>query len=139
MFRIKDPAQLNDSINNTLLNRLGIKVSEIGEDFISAKMPVGPHVHQPMGYLHGGASLALAESVGSIASYLMVDPLKFSVFGLAINANHLKSKRSGVVTAIARPIHIGNTTHVWEIKVIDEKDDLISIVRLTNKIVNARR
>jgi len=138
MFRTKDPDQINAALKNTLMEHLSIKVSEIGDDFICAEMPVGPNVHQPMGFLHGGATIALAESLGSMASFLLIDPKKHNVFGLEINANHIRSKREGVVTAKATPIHIGSTTHVWEIKIVDEKEKLISIVRMTNIVVNAK-
>lgn len=139
MFRTKDPDQINAALKNTLMEHLSIKVSEIGNDYICAVMPVGPKVHQPMGFLHGGATLALAESLGSMASFLLIDPEKFNVFGLEVNANHIKSKRSGVVTAKATPIHIGSTTHVWDIKIVDEEGQLISIIRMTNMLVNARK
>lgn len=139
MFRTKNQDQINAALKNTLMEHLSIKVSEIGDNFICAEMPVGPTVHQPMGYLHGGATLALAESIGSMASFLLIDPEKFSVFGLEVNANHIRSKKEGIVTAKATPIHIGSTTHVWDIKIVDEKEKLISIVRMTNIVVNAKK
>jgi len=129
-----DPALIQKVLENTMMDHLDIEIDEIGEDFISATMPVGPKTHQPMGYLHGGASLALAESIGSMASYLLIDSEKFNVFGLEINANHIKSKKEGIVTAIARPVHLGKQTHIWDIRMVDEKQNLISIARLTNII-----
>ena len=139
MFRETDLDQLNGFVKNTLLEHLSIKVSKISDDFIEATMPVTAKTHQPMGYLHGGATLALAESIGSLASFLIADPKKYHVFGLEINANHIKSKKDGELIARATPIHIGTRTHIWDIKVRDEKGDLISVVRLTNMVVDARK
>lgn len=139
MFRSIDLDQLNKFSKNTLLEHLSIRISEIGDDYVEARMPVTPQTHQPMGFLHGGATLALAESVGSFASFLVVDPEKYHVFGLEINANHLKSKKDGELIARAKPIHLGSRTQVWDIKVKDENEDLIAIVRLTNMIVDARK
>lgn len=116
---------------NTLMETLKIKVTDIGDNYVVAKMPVTPAVHQPDGILHGGASVALAESVGSIATHLFVDTDKFFVRGLEISANHLKSIKEGFVTAIAKPIHQGRTTQLWEIKIMDEADNLISLCKLT--------
>ncbi len=121
----------NTVIKNTLMETLSIKVTEIGDDYVVAQMPVNPTVHQPDGILHGGASVALAESVGSIASHLFIDTDKFNVRGLEISANHLKAKRDGVVTATAKPIHKGRTTHLWEIRITDETNNLISLCKLT--------
>jgi uncharacterized protein (TIGR00369 family) len=98
-------------------------------------MPVNSKVHQPIGLLHGGASVALAESVGSFASALSVDLDKFEVRGIEISANHLKSIKEGIVTATARPIHKGKTTHLWEIRIVDEQQNLISLCKLTNIIL----
>jgi uncharacterized protein (TIGR00369 family) len=121
----------NKMLPNTLMETLAIKVTEIGVDFVVAKMPVTPAVHQPDGILHGGASVALAESVGSIATHLFVDTEKYFVRGLEISANHLKSIKEGVVTATAKPIHRGRTTHLWEIRIEDEFNNLISLCKLT--------
>lgn len=139
MFRTKDTEEINRFSKNTLLDHLAISFTEIGDDFVCASMPVNSSTHQPMGFLHGGASLALAESVGSVASFLLIDPTKYHVFGIEINANHIKSKKEGYVKATARPIHIGNRTHIWDISIRDEEEELISIVRLTNMIVDARK
>jgi uncharacterized protein (TIGR00369 family) len=125
----------NKFSKNTLMETLSIKYIDAGEDFITAKMPVNPSVHQPMGLLHGGASVALAESVGSAASHIFIDTDKFMVKGLEISANHLKSKRDGEVFATARIVHKGRTTHLWEIKVVDENNQLISLCKMTNIVL----
>ncbi len=121
----------NRMLPNTLMETLSIKVTDIGDNFVVAKMPVIPAVHQPDGILHGGASVALAESVGSIATHLFVDTDKFFVRGLEISANHLKSIKEGFVTATAKPIHQGRTTQLWEIKITDDANNLISLCKLT--------
>jgi len=121
----------NKILPNTLMETLSIKVTEIGDNFVVAKMPVTPAVHQPDGILHGGASVALAESVGSIATYLFVDTDNYIVRGLEISANHLKSIKEGFVTATAKPIHLGRTTQLWEIKITDDANNLISLCKLT--------
>jgi 1,4-dihydroxy-2-naphthoyl-CoA hydrolase len=120
---------------NTLMETLNIEYIEVGEDYLVAKMPVNPKVHQPMGLLHGGATVALAESVGSAASLLFIDTDKFEVRGIEISANHLKSKREGVVYATAKIIHKGKTIHLWQIKITDEEDNLISLCKLTNIVL----
>ncbi|MFA7446194.1 MAG: PaaI family thioesterase [Flavobacteriaceae bacterium] len=120
---------------NTLMETLEIEFIEAGEDYLKAKMPVNPRVHQPMGLLHGGASVALAESVGSAASLMFIDVEKFEVRGIEISANHLKSKREGTVFATAKIIHRGKTIHLWEIKITDENDNLISLCKLTNIVL----
>ena len=122
-------------VKNTLMETLGIVYTEVGEDFLVAQMPVNSKVHQPAGLLHGGASVALAESVGSFASHLFIDNDKFEIRGIEISANHLKSIKEGMVTATARPIHKGRTTHLWEIKITDKDDNLISLCKLTNIIL----
>ncbi len=124
---------------NTLMQTLEIEYIDAGEDFLTAKMPVNPRVHQPMGLLHGGASVALAESVGSAASLMFVDPEKFEVRGIEISANHLKSKREGVVYATAKIIHKGRSIHLWEIRIVDEDDALISLCKLTNMVLPRRK
>ena len=130
--------QLKQYSNNTLMQTLNIEYTDVGDDFLTAKMPVNPSVHQPMGLLHGGASVALAESVGSAASMLFTDLEKFEVRGIEISANHLKSKKSGEVTATARIIHKGSKVHLWEIKITDENHQLISLCKLTNIILPKR-
>lgn len=130
--------QINNVFKNTLMEHLGIQIDQIGDDFITATMPVGPKTHQPLGYLHGGATLALAESLGSMASFLLIDQQNQNIFGLEINANHIRSKRDGIVKAVAKPIHLGSQTHIWDIRIEDEDKKLISIIRLTN-IVTTRK
>ncbi|MFD1851191.1 hotdog fold thioesterase [Oceanobacillus bengalensis] len=120
---------------NTLLHSLGIKVISLDKEAVVLTMPVDGRTHQPVGYLHGGASVALAETAASIAASLHVDLEKNNVFGMEINANHIKSKRDGIVTATATPHHIGKTTHVWEIKITDEADNLVCISRCTVGVV----
>ena len=120
---------------NTLMETLEIEFIDAGEDFLVAKMPVNSRVHQPMGLLHGGASVALAESVGSAASILYINPEEEEVRGIEISANHLKSKREGIVFGTARIIHKGRTIHLWEIKVTDEAGNLISLCKLTNMVL----
>ena len=124
---------------NTLMQTLEIAFTDAGEDFLVATMPVNPRVHQPMGLLHGGASVALAESVGSAASIMFINPAEEEVRGIEISANHLKSKREGLVTATARIIHKGRTVHLWEIKITDEEGSLISLCKLTNMVLQKRQ
>jgi len=121
---------------NTLGEHIGMQFSEIGEDYLKATMPVDHRTHQPYGLLHGGASAALAETLGSVSSALVIDQEKFICVGIEINANHIQSARDGFVTAITRPLHLGATTHVWDIKIYDDKEKLICISRLTLAILN---
>lgn len=130
---------LNRISENTLMRTLKIEYIDAGIDFLTATMPVNPNVHQPMGLLHGGASVALAESVGSAASMLFIDNDKMEVRGIEISANHVKSKRDGIVTATARIIHKGRSLHLWEIKIVDENDNLISLCKLTNMVIPKRK
>lgn len=122
---------LNNQRKNTLAETIAIEFEEIGENYLKASMPVSPVVHQPYGLLHGGASAALAETVGSVASWMCIDPQKQICVGMEINCNHIKSKKSGMVTALARPLHIGATSHVWDIRIEDENNKLICVSRLT--------
>jgi len=128
----------NSFADKTLMGTLEIEYIDAGEDFLTAKMPVNERVHQPMGLLHGGATVALAESVGSAASLLLVDFDKFEVRGIEISANHLKSKRSGTVFCTAKIIHKGRSLHLWEIRIVDENDQLISLCKLTNMVLSRR-
>ena len=116
---------------NTLMETLDIEFTEVGDDYLVAKMPVTPKVHQPDGVLHGGASVALAESVGSFASYVFLNTEEFFVRGIEISANHIKSISEGFVYAKASYIHKGRTTQLWSIRISDENDNLISLVKLT--------
>ncbi|WP_126971305.1 hotdog fold thioesterase [Gynurincola endophyticus] len=130
-----------DAINalgkNTIGELIGIRFTEIGDDYLKATMPVDHRTKQPYGLLHGGASCVLAETLGSVAAALTVDDKQFKCVGLDINANHLRSATSGYVTGITKPIHIGRTTQVWEIKITDERDKLICISRLTVAVIKA--
>jgi 1,4-dihydroxy-2-naphthoyl-CoA hydrolase len=128
--------QLREHSHQTLAETIGIRVTEIGPDFLRATMPVTPRTHQPMGVLHGGASVALAETVGSLAANLCVDQTLYACMGQEINANHLRPVASGVVTATARPYHIGKRSHVWSIEIRDEQDRLVCISRLTMAVVD---
>lgn len=123
------------NLEGTLFETLGIEVLEGQKDKVVLSMPVSPTVHQPMGYLHGGASVALAESAASMGGFLNVDPEKYTVFGIEINANHIKSKRDGTIYAYATPRHVGRTTMVWEIEIKDENDRLICLSRCTIGVV----
>jgi uncharacterized protein (TIGR00369 family) len=119
----------------TLLDTLGIEIVEASKERVVATMPVGPKVHQPFGLLHGGASVALAETVASTAGWMNIDSSKETVVGLEINANHLRGKRDGVVTAVATPIHVGRRTQVWEIRISDEYGKAVCISRCTLAVV----
>lgn len=123
---------------NTLGEHLGMQFTEIGDDFIRGTMPVDHRTHQPYGLLHGGASVALAETLGSVGAALTVDHEKFMCVGLEINANHVRSVRSGVVTGTAKPIHIGATTQVWDIRITDERDKLVCVSRLTVAVLKRK-
>jgi 1,4-dihydroxy-2-naphthoyl-CoA hydrolase len=126
---------INDLRTNTLMETLNIEYSDVGEDFLVARMPVSSKVLQPDGILHGGATLALAESVGSPVSLLVIDRQKFNVRGLQLSANHLRSVKSGFVIATASFIHRGSTTHLIEIRIEDEGGNLVSLCKLTNIIL----
>ncbi len=121
----------NDIRKGTLMETLDIEYIDVGENFLIAKMPVTPKVHQPDGVLHGGASVALAESVGSAASYVFLDGQSYFVRGIEIAANHVRSIKEGFVFARATIIHKGRTTQLWEIRITDEEDRLISLCKLT--------
>lgn len=132
-------ALCNKLSKNTLMETLEIEYIDAGEDFLTAQMPVNSRVHQPMGLLHGGASVALAESVGSAASIMYVNPELQEVRGIEISANHLKSKREGMVYATARIIHKGRSIHLWEIRIVDEENNLISLCKLSNMVLPRRK
>ncbi|XOD66898.1 MAG: PaaI family thioesterase [Flavobacteriales bacterium Tduv] len=127
--------RLNEMNDNTLMKTLNITYTKVGPDFLSAQMPVESRVHQPMGLLHGGATVALAESVGSMLSAQTINHEKFHVFGLEIAANHIRSKKDGIIFAIASLIHKGKTTHFVQIEVCDEEGNLISQCKMTNIII----
>jgi len=130
---------LNDLGKNTMVNFLGIRITKIGHDFLEATMPVNERTKQPMGLLHGGANVVLAETLGSIASSLVIDSKKQYCVGLEINANHLKSVKEGLVKGITRPIHIGKKTQVWEIKIFSEKEELTCISRITMAVMDRKQ
>ncbi|MDD5151779.1 MAG: PaaI family thioesterase [Flavobacterium sp.] len=129
----------NQISKNTLMHTLNIEYIDAGPDFLVAKMPVNSAVHQPMGLLHGGASVALAESVGSAASMLYINSELSEVRGIEISANHLKAKRNGIVYGTARIVHKGKSIHLWEIRITDENDNLISLCKLTNMVLPKRK
>ena len=123
---------------NTMGDHLGIRFSELGENFLKATMPVDERTKQPYGLLHGGASVALAETLGSIGAALVIDPELFICVGQEINANHLRGVKGGLVTGITTPIHMGASSHVWEIKIYDEAEKLVCISRITVAILKKR-
>jgi len=129
-------ANFNNTREGSVLNVLDIKLVEAEKDRVVATMPIGPNHRQPVGYLHGGISVVLAESLASLGSVLNIDADKQMAFGLEINANHLRPKRNGMLTGVAVPITRGRTTHVWDIKITDENDKLICISRCTVAIVD---
>jgi 1,4-dihydroxy-2-naphthoyl-CoA hydrolase len=131
-IRIEDLHPLG---KGTMGEYIGIEWTEIGPDFLKAKMPVDHRTIQPYGLLHGGASVTLAETIGSVASALVIDQNQFICVGLEINANHIRSARKGFVIGTATPLHLGKTTHVWDIKIRDEEEKLICVSRLTVAII----
>lgn len=133
-----DLAALNARSAGTMVATLGIELTEVGDDFLRGTMPVDERSKQPFGLLHGGASVALAETLGSMAGWLCRPDDGAMVVGLEINANHLRATREGVVTGTARPLHLGQSTQVWEIRIEDERARLVCISRLTLAVVSAR-
>ena len=130
-----DLERLNANLKNTIGEVLDIRFEAVDEDSLTASMPVDARTHQPYGLLHGGASVVLAETVGSTASYLCIDSGKYYCVGLEVNANHLRGVKSGIVTGTARALHIGRSTQVWEIRIEDEGQRLVCISRLTLAVV----
>jgi 1,4-dihydroxy-2-naphthoyl-CoA hydrolase len=137
--KVKILQNCNDISKNTLMETLEIEFIDVGKDFLKAKMPVNSRIHQPMGLLHGGASVALAESVGSAASMLFVDSENQEIRGIEISANHLRSKKEGTVFATARILHQGKTIHLWEIKIEDEDGKLICLCKLSNIVLSKNK
>ncbi len=127
--------ELNGAAVGTMAGHLGIVFSEIGPDFIRATMPVDGRTRQPYGLLHGGASVALAETLGSTGAVMCVEKAGFQCVGQEINANHVRSARGGQVTGTARPVHLGGRSHVWAIEIVNDGQDLICISRITIAIV----
>jgi len=130
--------RLNGWSANTMMETLGIRITEVGDDWLRGTMPVDHRTHQPYGLLHGGASVVLAETLGSTAAMLTLDPSQEVAVGLDINANHVRGVRSGEVIGTARVIHIGRTTQVWEIRIETEAGELVCISRLTMAVIPAR-
>lgn len=126
-------------LEDTILGVLGIEITEMTKERAVATMPVNAATHQPFGLLHGGASVVLAETIASMATWNLIDQEKEMTVGLEINANHIRGKQDGVVTAIATPLHQGRTTMVWDIKIVDEDDKLICVSRCTMAIVQKNR
>jgi len=131
LFKSVTPETLNELSRNTMSECIGIEITEVGEDYLKGKMPVDSRTKQPFGILHGGASVTLAETLGSIAGVLSLDSEKEFCVGLDINANHVRSVHDGYVYGTARPVHIGTKTQVWEIRIENEEGNLVSISRLT--------
>lgn len=127
---------LNGLVKNTMVDFLGIQFTTIGADYLEATMPVNEKTKQPYGLLHGGANMVLAETLGSIGSSLLVDPETQYCVGLEINANHLKAVKSGMVTGVTKPLHVGKKTHVWEVKIFSEDDKLTCISRITLAVLD---
>lgn len=130
-----DLAALNAHASNTLVSNLGIVVTAAGDDWLRGTMPVDARTVQPYGILHGGASVALAETLGSMAGNLCVDTTKEMVVGLEINANHVRAMRGGVVTGTARALHVGRSTQLWEIRIENDEGKLVCVSRLTLAVV----
>jgi 1,4-dihydroxy-2-naphthoyl-CoA hydrolase len=134
-FKEFTPAMLNDRPKNHIGALLGIEFTEVGEDYVCATMPVDERTHQPAGILHGGASVVLAETLGSIASYMCINPEKYIAVGLEVNANHIRPVSSGLVKGICKPLHLGGKTQVWEIKMYNDKGKMNCVSRLTVAIL----
>ncbi len=129
------PEMLNNRPSNHIGALLGITFTEVGEDFLCATMPVDERTHQPAGILHGGASVVLAETLGSVAAYMCIDSEKWMAVGVEVNANHLRPVSKGYVKGICKPLHLGHKTHVWEIKMYNERGKMNCVSRLTVAIV----
>ncbi|OJJ16259.1 thioesterase [marine bacterium AO1-C] len=125
------PEILNQGSKNHMVGHVGIEITEVGKDYLCGKMPVDKRTHQPMGLLHGGASVVLAETLGSIGATLAVDTTKYFCVGLEINANHIRGVREGYVYGKATPLHIGRSTHVWQINITNEEGKLVCTSRIT--------
>lgn len=139
MFHPKASLEIiNQMSKNTLVEHLGIEITEMGKDFLVGKMPVDHRTHQPLGMLHGGASVALAETLGSIAATLTLDPEKQYCVGLDINANHVKAARDGFVYGKTTPLHVGKKTQVWEIRITNEAQELVCISRITMAVLDRK-
>lgn len=138
-FREYTLEELNQIMADTLISHVGIEFVEIGDDFLRARMPVDQRTRQPMGILHGGASVVLAETLGSAASNLALNRDEYYAVGLEINANHVRSVASGSVIGTARPYHLGKTTQVWEMQIHDENGNLVCVSRMTNAVLKKEK
>ena len=139
MLKKVDLEQINALNKGTLMEVLGIECVEIGEDYVVSTMPVDQRTHQPLGLLHGGASAALVESIGSMGSVLLIDPKKQAPVGIEVNANHIGSVKSGTVKAIGKIVHAGRKTHVWQVDIFDmSTDKMVCTGRLTTMIVDRK-
>ena len=130
-------AQLNQT-GDCMVGHLGIEFTEIGNDYVRARMPVDARTHQPYGLLHGGASVTLAETLGSTGAMMSVDAALQYAVGLEINANHVRAVKAGWVTGTARPLHRGKTTQIWEIRIVDDSDKLVCISRITVAVLDRK-
>ncbi len=139
IWKIKPELNAINLINqNTLVSHLGIEITEIGDDYLKSKMPVDKRTKQPMGLLHGGASAVLSESMGSIASWMVVSDPSKNIVGIEINANHVKYADSGYVYGLTNPVKIGKTLHVWNTQIFNELGDLICVSRLTTMVMQKK-
>ena len=137
-FTAVTPEQINLWAPDTIVERIGIEFTEVGEDYLKARMPVDARTVQPARILHGGASVVLAETLGSVAAYLCIDPSQKTAVGLDINANHVRAVREGHVTGIATPLHLGASTHIWQINIHDEPQRLVCTARITMAILDKK-
>jgi 1,4-dihydroxy-2-naphthoyl-CoA hydrolase len=137
-FTEATPEQINQLAPGTMVERIGIEFTEVGDDFLKARMPVDDRTVQPARLLHGGASVVLAETLGSVAANLCIDPARKTAVGLEINANHVRAVRDGVVAGTARALHLGATTHIWQIMISDARERLVCVARLTMAILDRR-
>jgi len=131
-------SELNELGRNTLAEHLQMEVTEVGENHVTMRMPVNSTVHQPMGLLHGGAVAALAENVASLAGNIVVNSLGKACVGLSLNTNHLKSTKDGFVYATAKPIHLGRSTHVWEVETKNDSQELVNVCRMTLAVIDRK-
>ncbi|WP_020532398.1 hotdog fold thioesterase [Flexithrix dorotheae] len=138
MFNSNVTLEYINKMKKNMVTHLGIEFTEVGKDFISAKMPVDHRTQQPFGILHGGASVVLAETLGSVAANCCIDNETKAAVGLEINANHLKSVRSGFVVGKVTPFHLGRSTHVWQIEIRNESNDLVCVSRITISIIDRK-
>ncbi len=123
--------ELQKFAKNTILEYLDIELTEIGKDYLKGKMPVQAKTHRPGGILHGGASVVLTESLGSLAAWMCIDPEKYDAMGLEVSANHIRSVKNGFVHGIAQPLHIGRKTHIWEMKLTNDDNKLVCVSKIT--------